>query len=155
MKCTGNNIKSSVGNTTYCADSCDGPSTVPNVGHTACGKMFNLSFRKKNNINNRAISPNSCFHYFSVLLLKYNSAVYLCCLHYGFTHIHTTLSFTECNAGYYRISGICLLCPGYKIKTMTGDKSHCDEDTACDGITKIPNRGHTACGRFLCFSSFV
>ena len=110
---------------------------------------------KKNNINNRAISPNSCFHYFSVLLLKYNSAVYLCCLHYGFTHIHTTLSFTKCNAGYYRISGICLLCPGNKIKTMTGDKSQCDEDTACDGITKIPNHNHTACGRFPCFSTVL
>ena len=65
------------------------------------------------------------------------------------------LSFTECNAGYYRIYGICAPCAGNKIKTMIGDAPHCDDDAACDGLNKTPNDGHTACGSFMAFADLI
>ena len=41
VMCTGNDIKSAIGEATDCsADTeCDGSSHVPNPGHTACGKF--------------------------------------------------------------------------------------------------------------------
>ena len=30
---------------------------------------------------------------------------------------------------------------------MAGDATDCNNDTACDGKTKVPNSGHTACGK--------
>ena len=62
---------------------------------------------------------------------------------------NSTVSFAECNAGYYRNNGICTTCTGNMIKTMTGDAPHCDADAACDGKLKVPNAGHTDCGKFL------
>ena len=37
--CTGNTIKSTVGNGTSCPTTCDGMSKVPNSAHNACGKI--------------------------------------------------------------------------------------------------------------------
>ena len=51
-----------------------------------------------------------------------------------------------CNAGYYKSGGSCELCTGNKIKTSVGDRAHCDDDTACDGDSQVPNDGHTTCG---------
>ena len=33
------------------------------------------------------------------------------------------------------------------VKSLTGDAPDCNTDTACDGKTKVPNSGHTACGK--------
>ena len=52
-----------------------------------------------------------------------------------------------CNAGYYKNGSDCELCIGNKIKSMTGDPTDCNSDTACDGIKNIPNAGHTACSK--------
>ena len=38
--CTGNTVKTSVGNGTSCDGTCDGVKAVPNEGHTDCGKYF-------------------------------------------------------------------------------------------------------------------
>ena len=48
MMCAGNEIKSSVGDATDCSTdaACDGSSYVANAGHTACGKISTVSFRK-------------------------------------------------------------------------------------------------------------
>ena len=35
--CTGNTIKSTVGDDATCTQTCDGTTNVPNAGHTACG----------------------------------------------------------------------------------------------------------------------
>ena len=51
-----------------------------------------------------------------------------------------------CNAGYYKTGSSCELCTGNKIKSMRGDSADCTTDTTCDGTTKVPNLGHTACG---------
>ena len=37
--CTGNDIKSEVGDAEDCGDTCNGVSRVPNAAHTACGKL--------------------------------------------------------------------------------------------------------------------
>ena len=39
------------------------------------------------------------------------------------------------------------MCTGNKIKSMTGDAADCNIDTACDGITKVPNSVRTTCGK--------
>ena len=52
-----------------------------------------------------------------------------------------------CNAGYYKNGTDCELCTGNKIKSMTGDATDCNADTACDGITKVPNSVRTTCGK--------
>ena len=54
-----------------------------------------------------------------------------------------------CNAGYYKAGSSCELCTGNKIKYMTGDAANCNADTACDGITEVPNSGHTTCGKIV------
>ena len=43
MMCTGNTVKSTVGNDTSCPTTCDGMKKIPNSGHTACGKSKNTS----------------------------------------------------------------------------------------------------------------
>ena len=45
------------------------------------------------------------------------------------------------------------MCPDNKIKSSPGNATHCDDDTACDGRSYIPNVGHTACGKLYksCF----
>ena len=53
----------------------------------------------------------------------------------------------DCNAGYYKNGSDCVLCTGNTIKSMTGDAADCNNDTACDATTKVPNSGHTACGK--------
>ena len=78
--------------------------------------------------------------------MKYRSSI-----HCRLMPINNPVSFTECNVGYYRNRHPCELCTGNKIKTMTGDAADCDADEACDEPLKIPNAGHTACGRFRYF----
>ena len=51
-----------------------------------------------------------------------------------------------CNAGYYKTGSSCELCTGNKIKSMTGDAAECNGDTPCDGVTEVPDAGHSACG---------
>ena len=48
-----------------------------------------------------------------------------------------------CNAGYYKSGSGCDPCSGKTIKPLKGDATDCDED--CDGVTEVPNAGHTAC----------
>ena len=52
-----------------------------------------------------------------------------------------------CNVGYYKAGSSCELCTGNTIKSVTGDATSCNADTACDGITKVPNSARTACGK--------
>ena len=52
-----------------------------------------------------------------------------------------------CNAGHYKNGGECEMCSGNTIKSMTGDATDCNTDAACDGTTKVPNEGHTVCGK--------
>ena len=40
MMCTGNTVKSTIGNDTSCSDTCDGMTQVPNAGHTARGSIL-------------------------------------------------------------------------------------------------------------------
>ena len=61
-------------------------------------------------------------------------------------HIYLCL---VCNAGFYMDGFDCVLCPKNKIKCSPGDAKSCDLDCACDGITKVPNAEHTACGETL------
>ena len=42
VMCTGNTVKSTVGNDTSCPTTCDGIIIVPNSGYTACGKNGKL-----------------------------------------------------------------------------------------------------------------
>ena len=34
-------------------------------------------------------------------------------------------------------------------KATEGDAANCNADAACDGTTKVPNTGHTACRNVL------
>ena len=43
MMCTGNTVKSTVGNDTSCSTVCDGMTKVSNSEHTACGESGNTS----------------------------------------------------------------------------------------------------------------
>ena len=52
-----------------------------------------------------------------------------------------------CNAGYHKNGSDCELCTGNNIKSMRGDATDCNTDTACDGRTKVPNSGHSVCGK--------
>ena len=40
----------------------------------------------------------------------------------------------------------CLLCPGNKIKSISGDWSSLCQDI-CDGTANVPNVARTACGK--------
>ena len=53
-----------------------------------------------------------------------------------------------CNVGFYRWTGRdeCWQCLGYTIKSTIGDAIDCNADTACDGITNVPNKAKSACG---------
>ena len=42
----------------------------------------------------------------------------------------------------------CLLCPGTKIKSVSGDSLSLCQDV-CDGATNVPNAARTACGELL------
>ena len=59
-----------------------------------------------------------------------------------------------CNAGYYNdeSNGTCLLCPGNTIKKFPGNARDCLADHPCNGITKVPNGGHTACGNLQLYT---
>ena len=46
------------------------------------------------------------------------------------------------------------MCPDIKIKSSPGNATNCNDDTACDGKSSIPNVGHTACGK-LTISIFL
>ena len=46
-----------------------------------------------------------------------------------------------------KLEVLCELCNGNRIKSMTGDAADCNTDTACDGITKVPNSVRTTCGK--------
>ena len=39
------------------------------------------------------------------------------------------------------------MCPDNKIKSLPGNTTNCDDDTACDGKCYVSNPGHTACGK--------
>ena len=39
----------------------------------------------------------------------------------------------------------CVLCPGNKIKSVSGDSSSLCQDV-CNGTTNVPNAAHTTCG---------
>ena len=56
-----------------------------------------------------------------------------------------------CNAGYYNheSNGRCVLCPGNTIKKIPGNAKDCSTDQSCNGITRVPNEGHTTCGKAL------
>ena len=53
------------------------------------------------------------------------------------------MKISVCNAGYYKDGDDCVMCTGNTVKSVGNDTS-CP--TTCDGMTKIPNAGHTACG---------
>ena len=50
-----------------------------------------------------------------------------------------------CNAGYYKNESDCVKCTGNTVKSTEGDAASCP--TVCNGMTKVPNSGHTACGK--------
>ena len=118
--CTGNTIKTTVGNTANCNATCDGIKEVANENHTMCGEF-------------------TCYRSSFVAFGEY------CCLYI----IHeNVLLFSECNAGYYKESGNgCVLCPGNQVKSSSGDDTDCNTDTACNGHMTVPNLGHTACDK--------
>ena len=62
------------------------------------------------------------------------------------SHIHLCL---VCNAGFYMDGFDCVLCPKNEIKCSSGDAKSCNLDCACDGVMKVPNAEHTACGETL------
>ena len=126
--CTGNTIKSTIGDASDCdADtSCDGTTKVPNAEHTACG---------------RTAVPS----HFNYSLSEINKAVI----------VHRIRYFiVVCNAGYYKTGSSCELCAGNKTKSVIGDTADCNSETACDGTTKVQNSGHTACGKNV-FTGFL
>ena len=53
--------------------------------------------------------------------------------------------FLVCNAGYYKNGSDCVMCTGNTVKSTEGDGPSCP--TVCDGMTKVPNSGHTVCGK--------
>ena len=61
--------------------------------------------------------------------------------------VNSERCISVCNAGYYKTGSNCELCTRNTIKSMTGDATDCNTDAACDGTTKVPNSGHTLCGK--------
>ena len=42
---------------------------------------------------------------------------------------------------------MCIKCTGNTIKSTAGNAENCEADSACDGMTTVPNENHTACGK--------
>ena len=59
---------------------------------------------------------------------------------------------SECNSGYYKAKGTCVLCPKNTIKKKPGNNEDCLTDHPCNGLTRVPNEGHTACGNLFVYS---
>ena len=56
-----------------------------------------------------------------------------------------TFIYLVCNAGYYKDGDECVMCPENTVKSTEGDDTSCP--TVCDGVTKVPNSGHSDCGK--------
>ena len=56
-----------------------------------------------------------------------------------------------CNAGYFQSENDCVMCAGRKIKKTKGNATDCDVDAPCNGVSRVPNTEHTACGKFNYF----
>ena len=67
------------------------------------------------------------------------------CLYIVMT-LHERIRLSVCNSGYYKAKGTCVLCPGNTIKKLPGNTENCLTDQSCNGITRVPNEGHTDCG---------
>ena len=50
-----------------------------------------------------------------------------------------------CDAGYYKDGNDCVMCTGNTVKLTMDEDTSCS--TTCDGMTMVPNSGHTACGK--------
>ena len=132
--CTGNEIKRTEGNSVNCsADiACDGIAAVPNSRHTDCGKDLVLLKVKDKIIHMIRRLKTLCL--FAV----------------------TFLIFTVvCNAGYFQSESECVMCTERKIKKTKGNATDCDVDAPCNGVSKVSNTEHTACGKLNYFLKFL
>ena len=50
-----------------------------------------------------------------------------------------------CGAGYYKDGNDCVMCTGNTVQSTVGNGTSCPN--ICDGLTKVPNSGHRACGK--------
>ena len=40
-----------------------------------------------------------------------------------------------------------MMCPDNTVKSDPGDITHCNTDPPCDEISRVPDVGHTVCGK--------
>ena len=66
--------------------------------------------------------------------------------HLSLNFLNRIFFYQVCNAGFYKNGRVCVLCPDNRIKALPGNATRCDDDTACDGKSYVPNSEHTACG---------
>ena len=45
-----------------------------------------------------------------------------------------------------------MLCPENTIKKKPGNNEDCLTDHPCNGLTRVPNGGHTACGNLFVYN---